>query len=89
MNLLAHVPPLFEQPLRGDLHGRADGQIRVGDQLEPHQRALQHRAGAAERHPAKLQLRQASRLRQPAEADRQHVRLLDDVRAAPGAGSMG
>ena len=49
------------------LHGRADRQIRVGDQLQPGERRV--RVRSTDDDPAELQVRQTARLRQPAQAE--------------------
>ena len=78
--------PRLEQRARRGLHRRGDRQVRVGDQLQSGQRPVDRRPGTAGHHPRQLELRQADRLRETAETERQHLlRPVEHARAGSGA----
>ena len=75
LNLRAHGGAGCQQIRRRYLYGRRHRQIGVADRLESIECIGDQRCTAADGNPAKLHLRQADRLRKPAQRKRQRVRL--------------
>ena len=92
-DLTLQVPSRLEQPAGGQLDRRRDGQICVGNELQPLERLVNLLARAAHGDPGELQLRERGRLRQPAEREGQGAILagLNDpgFRQRAAAGSYG
>src|SRR6185436_20336720 len=79
VNLRADRRPTFEQITGRHLYRRADRQKAVRNQLEAGERRRAGGLRPADDDPAKLHLRQARGLRQPAEREARHVGPRRDV----------